>query len=263
MTISQMPDQESSKILQPQYDFLAEGFCDDIEHYARVSGRHAGREPIIEIACGTGRISVPLRERGFRVVGLEVTGNMIEEARETMVDRGWDPFLIRAEYHRLPIKGSFPLILFPFNSLSLIHDLEDIHACLDQIRSLLIPGGRFAFDLFNPRLEMLSRNPFDRVTIGRFPSSIPGADVTIRETVDYDRATQICRSVWYFSYGRKGREETIHNVNRMFFPQELRLLMAYHGFAIEQHFGDFRQSEFRGDSFRQVFVCVRRGNGDT
>lgn len=245
----------SSAAVHPQYDFLVEGFVDDIEHYARLAAEYSGGEPIVEIACGIGRISIPLRERGFTVIGLEVNREMIEEARETMAGRGWDIPLIRADYHRLPLRGRFSLVLFPFNSLSLVHDLSDIHACLDQIKALLTPGGRFAFDLFNPRLEMLARNPFDRTVIGRFPSSVSDADVTIRETVDYDRTTQICRSVWYFSYGRKGPEEVIHNVNRMFFPQELRLLMQHHGFVIEKCCGDFRRSPFSGDSFRQVFVC--------
>lgn len=128
----------SSAVLGPTVDFLA---------------ALAGDGPALELAIGTGRVAVPLRERGVEVHGIELSEPMIEQLRtkvradEVPVTIG-DMSLVRAP-------GEFTLVYLVYNTLSNLLTQEAQVDCFRNAAAHLVPGGHFVTELGVPPLRQL------------------------------------------------------------------------------------------------------------
>ncbi len=106
--------------------------------------------PVLELGCGTGRISMPLARAGVRLVGVDRSSNMLRRARHRMKrsDRVAGLLLTRADIRQLPFPAqTFPLAIAPYGILqSLVRD-SDLQAALAETARTLAPGGTFGIDL--------------------------------------------------------------------------------------------------------------------
>ncbi len=107
----------------------------DLASYAAVAARTGG--PVLELACGTGRLTAPLG-----AVGLDVDADMLAGARRRGVRR-----LVRADMRRFALAQRFALVALPYNSLQLLVDDADAVACLRCAVSHLAPGGMLALEV--------------------------------------------------------------------------------------------------------------------
>ncbi len=233
------------------YDARVE-YREDIPFWLKKAHRYGG--PILELGCGTGRVSIELARAGFEVVGLDIEESMLAQARcksrELQLDVEW----IKADCRNFELGRSFKLIIFPFNSLSHIVDQEGIESCLACVSHHLEHRGRFIFDLHNPRLDILMRNPNKRYPHSRYEDPDGHGEIVVTESNQYDRASQV-NTITLFYTMPNGREETAQILSRMFFPQELDLLLRSSGFLIEEKFGDFDETPFTSESPKQIVIC--------
>ena len=114
------------------------------------------------------------------------------------------------------------------------------------------PDTRFIVEVFNPSVELLSRNPKERFFVGEFRTD--DGWVVIHENVFYDAATQINHIRWHYKNQYDKEEKTVEFSMRQYFPQELVYLFRSNGFLIENKFGDFDESKFSRKSKRQILV---------
>ncbi len=234
------------------YDSESGGITEDLPFYLRQAKAHGG--PILELACGTGRVSIPLAQAGFEVVGLDISAPMLDQARlkakTAKVQIEW----VEADCRQFALGRKFPLILFPFNAIAHIHDRESHEALFDRVREHLTPEGRFVFSWFNPNPDFLYRDPDKRYPNMEFDDPHGRGKVVITESNVYDSATQINHIVWYYKIG--DAEEYARELNmRMLFPQELDALLHHNGFELEAKYGDFDESPFESSSRQQVCIC--------
>lgn len=238
------------------YDLQHKDFVDDIPFYVKQAEVHGGS--VLELACGTGRIAIPIAMRGFDITGLDVSEGMLKQAGTKAVTEGVDIKWVRADCRDFHLHRSFNLILLAFNSIAHLHELEDIEGCLACVKEHLEPAGRFILEIFNPRLDILIRDPSERYPAGEYPDPDGRGEVVITENNVYDRASQINMIKWYYRIDGCS-EETVADLNmRIYYPQELDALLRYNGFTIGSKFGDFDESPFESDSLRQILVC-RKG----
>jgi SAM-dependent methyltransferase len=125
----------------------------DIPFWRRLAARAEG--PVLELGCGTGRVSAPLAGAGVRLVGVDRSAPMLERAR-SRADKARRraravrrrPTFIRADIRALPFRpSSFSMVLAPYGILqSLLRD-RDLTATLAAVAGVLPPGGRFGIDL--------------------------------------------------------------------------------------------------------------------
>ena len=111
---------------------------------------------MLELACGTGRLTLPLARLGVveELVALDSSAPFLERLRSRLSD---EPItVVEGDMRAPPVDGPFDLIVVPFNSLAYLTSRESRVACLRGVRSLLAPGGRFAFDLVAPRYDFLA-----------------------------------------------------------------------------------------------------------
>jgi 2-polyprenyl-3-methyl-5-hydroxy-6-metoxy-1,4-benzoquinol methylase len=234
------------------YDLQHGGITDDIPLYVTLAHRYGG--PILELACGTGRVTIPLAREGFSMTGLDISKPMLEhavaKARGAGVTIDWQQGDCRA----FRLGRLYGLVLFPFNSIAHLHDIESIKNCLECVRNHLTPEGRFVIDIFNPRLDMLTRDPLERYPVAEYEDPDGAGTVVITENNVYDTATQVNRIKWYYKVG-KDREEMVRELNmRIFYPQELDSLLHMNGFVLEHKYGDVDLRPFVSESPRQIAV---------
>ena len=136
----------------------------DIPFWLNQARRFGG--PILELACGTGRVSLPLAKAGFAVTGTDVSDSMLAEARKKAAAASVAIEWLKADVRSFDLGRKFPLVIFPFNTIAVMHEIEDLEACLASVKRHLAPGGRFIIDVFNPSLDILRRDPGQRFPHG-------------------------------------------------------------------------------------------------
>ena len=208
---------------------------------------------VLEIACGTGRLTVPLAGRGFNVTGLDNSEAMLDAAKAKAAAQGISPALVLGDMRGLDLNARFDLIFLSNNSLGHLQTLSEIQACFASVLRHLAPMGRFAVDMFSPSLRLLLREPDTHYPVTEYMRS-DGKTVAVTETVSYDAATQVNHSLWH--YQAEGEPAEVHSLDlRIFFPQEMDALLSLSGFTVEAKYGGFDKSVFTSASRQQVVVC--------
>ena len=238
------------------YDLLNKDFVEDIPFYLSQVRKYG--EPVLELACGTGRITIPLAEQGIQIAGLDISDSMLAQAKKKTTEKGLNIEWIKSDFRDFNLDKKFNLIFLPFNTVAHLHDLKSIESCFSCVKRHLTDQGRFIIDIFNPSLDILIRDPSKRYPVSEYPDPDGKGYVVITENNVYDKATQIKRIKWYYKIGDQ-TEETIEELNmRIFFPQELDMLLYYNGFTVEAKFGNYDQTPFVSSSPKQLVVCHNR-----
>jgi SAM-dependent methyltransferase len=233
------------------YDALYNRFQDDIPFYLALADETAG--PVCELACGTGRVTVPLAQGGHEVMAIDSSSAMLaaaeQRARDAAVPAGRILFA-EGDMRSPPDDGRFGLVIIPLHSLSHLYTNEDVIECLEGVRRSLRPEGRLAFAVHNPDPAVLARDPDDVARIHR-----EQATISAYESSSYDTVTQRLDLRWFVETP-EGTERFDYAI-RLFFPQELRALLHCTGFVVENRFGWYDRSPFTGESGTQVIIARR------
>ena len=234
------------------YDLQNKGFVEDIPFYRRQIRKYG--QPVLEVACGTGRITISLAEEGICITGLDVSEFMLARARKKASEKRQDIQWILADCRDFRLDQKFHLVFMPFNSITHLHDLQSLEAFFNCVKEHLATEGRFLIDVFNPRLDILMRDPTRRYPVAQYLDPDGQGTVTVTENNVYDAAQQMNRLKWYYKIG-EGEERVVENNMRILFPQELDGLLLYCGLAIEAKFGNYDETPFESTSPKQLIVC--------
>lgn len=234
------------------YDLVAPRDPEMERFYVEAAGG-VGRT-VLELACGSGRITVPLAASGVDVTGVDISPTMLERARAALAESGVTAKLIEADMRSLDLGRRFDAVVIAANSLLHLTTRDDFARAFDAIRQHLAPGGRLVFDVFVPSARLLSLPAGERNLLGDFTHPELGT-IRIEETITYDPISQISRADWYWSTDdhRDFRHTPLEM--RQIFPQELPLLLELGGLRLEARYGGFDRSEFTGQSRRQVCIA--------
>jgi SAM-dependent methyltransferase len=221
------------------YDLWSASVTEDVEFY--VEEARAAGGTVVELACGTGRISVPIAKAGVRVIGVDGSAGMLAVDREHAEREGVDVDLRLGDLRDPPVAERVPLVLIPFRSLLHMTTEADRLAALRAARALLTPGGRLVFDVFAPSPEDVEE------THGRWLEREQG----IFERADWDEGERtLTLSV------RRGEEASTMRLAWLS-PAEWRLLLDRAGFDVEAQWGWFDRRPYAGGE-DVVFAAVRR-----
>ncbi|MDQ7772994.1 MAG: class I SAM-dependent methyltransferase [Elusimicrobiales bacterium] len=229
----------------------------DEKHYLALA--KAARGPVLELACGTGRLAIPLKKAGVDITGLDVALPMIEQARAKAKEAGLRMDFIHGDARKFRLKKKFRLIFIAYNSMQHIHSIEDLESFFASVKAHLAPGGRFAFDVFNPDPRHLSRDSEELIPIGCYEDPEGGGEILVNEQYFYDRHLQSTAVVWHYS--KKGKKIYSRRLRmRCFFPLELDALLRYNGFKVLAKYGDFKHRPFGPASPKQILVTKPAGS---
>jgi SAM-dependent methyltransferase len=105
---------------------------------------------VLELACGTGRVTLPIAREGIDVAGLDNAAAMLAVARRKAAAEDLDVTWVEADIRDFDLGRSFGLIIVPYRSFLHLLTAADQAACLAAVHRHLIPGGRFALNFFAP-----------------------------------------------------------------------------------------------------------------
>jgi ubiquinone/menaquinone biosynthesis C-methylase UbiE len=228
-------------------------FRQDIAFWIGQAKRYG--DPILELACGTGRVAIPLAKAGYRVTGLDASTSMLAQARRRSAEEGVSVEWLHGDVRDFGLGKQFPVVIFPFNAICHLRGFEDLEACLTCVKRHLRPDGRFILSEFNPRLDILLRSAEERYPHTQYVAPDDGGTIVVTENNVYDSATQI-NHVKLCHTWPGSREEVVEELNmRIYYPQELDALLKYNGLRIEAKLGDYDGAPFASASPYQVIVC--------
>ncbi len=154
-----------------------------------------GVESLLDLGCGTGSITVAMAERmapGARVVGVDLSPKMIEIARARAPEHDW----VVGDICAPPVEGRFDLVVICFHTLQALLSEVDLLRCLRAVAARLAPGGRFAFDVYQPNLDWLA-SVDDAPRIARRFRDAAGRDFEVVERDGaYDPRSRILSGSW-------------------------------------------------------------------
>lgn len=239
------------------YDALNSDLVADIPFYVEEAKRAGG--PVLELACGTGRLTIPIAQSGVEIVGLDLSASMLAHARTKANAAGVKIQFVEVDCRDFDLSRKFALIFMAFNSMQHLHDYPSQAALFANVRKHLAEGGRFIYDVFNPRMGFLTRDSEERWPEREYGDPDGNGTIMLEHTMHYDDAAQVNHIKWYFSRrGANGIEKDFRVENldmRCFFPQELDLLVRSQGFETVEKFGNFERKPFASGDPKQVVVC--------
>ena len=205
----------------------------------------AARGPVLELGCGTGRVSLPLARAGVRLVGIDRSAPMLERARQRLTrsrgpaQAGHDRrlHLVRGDIRTLPFEDeSFPMVLAPYGILQSLIRPRDLTAALASVARVLAPGGTFGVDLvpdvpkwreYKNRVQLRGRNGAARLTLVESVSQDPKRRLTTFEQTYVERR------------GEHTREHRFDLTFRTLSVPEMTRQLARAGFRVEAVLGDY------------------------
>ena len=233
------------------YDSLLPAIA-HIPYYVDLARRQAGE--VLELACGTGQLAVPIAGAGLPTVGLDLSAAMLKVATERAAAATVSVEFVQGDMRQFDLGRRFAFIFVARNSLLHLCSTEDILATFAAVRRHLAPNGIFAFDVFNPDVRILAMPTGQRFPVMNVETESFGT-LSVEGTHDYDSATQVDHGTWYVSAPGKSDAWIFPVVVRSIFPQELPLLLAAGGFHLASRFGDLSHKPFGSTSPQQVCVC--------
>jgi SAM-dependent methyltransferase len=202
----------------------------------------AGRGPALEFAIGTGRVAVPLAERGVPVTGIELSRPMIDRLR-TKADEAAIPVIV-GDMATATAPGTYPLVYLVYNTISNLLTQAEQVACFRNAARHLTPGGRFVVELGVPDLRRLP--PGQQGSVWHVEPGYIGLDT-------YDLLRQHIVS-HHFRFDETRQARLSRSPHRYIWPAELDLMAQLAGFELETRHADWTGAEFTAESRSHVSV---------
>jgi SAM-dependent methyltransferase len=227
-------------------------FLSDLQFYKKWLPKNKEAK-ILELCCGTGRLTVPIAKAGYNICGVDYTSSMLGQAKVKAFEAGLEINFIEADIRSLNLQEKFDFIFIPFNSIHHLYKNEDLFKAFNGVKNHLKEGGLFLLDCFNPNIQYIVEGEKEQRKIAEYTTE-DGRAVLIKQTMRYESATQINRIEWHYFFN--GEFHSIQNLDmRLFFPQELDSYLEGAGFEITHKFGSFEEERFENKSEKQIFVC--------
>lgn len=196
----------------------------------------------LEFAIGTGRVAVPLAQRGVPVTGIDVSQPMIDRLR-TKADEATIPVIV-GDMAITVAPGKYTLVYLVYNTISNLLTQAEQVACFRNAARHLTLGGRFVIELWAPELRKLP--PGQQAVVWSSEPGYIGLDT-------YDVLHQRVVS-HHFTFDEAGRAQLFRSPQRYIWPAELDLMAQLAGFELESRHEDWTGAEFTADSRSHVSV---------
>jgi SAM-dependent methyltransferase len=232
--------------------------------YARISG-----SPILELACGTGRVALPLAEAGFEIHGMDISENMLEVCRRKVSAQGLGERiqLIQADMAQFELpKKNFRLAFIALRSFMHLLEPREQLSCLECVHNHLRPEGTFILSVIAPAFERLSQKPGPFILQREF--DLPNGNRVLRygRLVEHDPIRQVrqfeFRFEEYDSAGMLIHGRTLPLYTRYTFRYELEYLLKRARFKVLEVFRDYDRNPYDGTG-EMIVVSHKVGSKQT
>ncbi|OBY76406.1 hypothetical protein BBG47_27305 [Paenibacillus sp. KS1] len=233
------------------YDDLYNNYKEDLDFIQECVEKTT--HPIIELACGTGRLTIPMAKRGYAMYGVDIHQGMLNLAIEKEKASNVNIHFSKQDCTQLDLPIKSPFIFMVGNSFQHFLTNESQSALLKSVKSHLMPNGEFIFDTRNPILKELA-------VIDEVENTYTNANnqlVVEKHRDVYNHQTQVmhCTTI---------QNTLINNIDtikkdsislRYTYPMEIQRLLSEHDFELISMYGSWKKDSFTKDSKSMVIHC--------
>jgi SAM-dependent methyltransferase len=205
-----------------------------------------GRGPVLELAIGTGRIALPLNERGVEVHGVDASEAMVARLRSK--PGGEAIPVTMGNFAEVPVEGRYGVVFVAFNTFFGLTTQEEQVRCFENVAGHLTDDGVFVIEVFVPDVARFDRR--QRVSA----INVELGEVQL-EATKYDPVAQ--RSSTQHVFVSPSGVELIPVVIRFAWPAELDLMARVAGLRLHERWGGWDRQPFTADSGHHVSVYGR------
>lgn len=245
------------------YDSIYAYVREDIPFYVREATRAGG--PVLELGCGTGRVTVPIARSGIDIVGLDNSEGMLERAKSKARRIGRQHGRIdihSGDMRDFSLGRTFPLVIIPFRGFLALLTIEDQIRCLTNVKSHLEPDGRLVFNIFVPDTQRLIEDEDAAFHLRDVTNPDTGRRFVLWQQTKVDTFHQVL-SVRLI-VDELEREGTVGN--RFYLDYQIRYahriemlhLLERCGYEVVDLYGDFDGSPLHEDSEEMIWVAKPR-----
>jgi SAM-dependent methyltransferase len=206
----------------------------------------AGDGRALEFAIGTGRIGLPLSERGVPVSGIELSSDMVAQLKKKPGSEAID--VTMGDMTSTRVDGTFRLVYLVFNTIGNLLSQDEQVECFCNAAAHLEPGGCFVIEVIVPPLRRLP--PGESSLVFTLTPQRVGYD-----EIDVAQQLGVSHHIWFREDGPK----KFATPWRLVWPAELDLMARIAGMRLRERWADWDRSPFTGESLKHVSVWEKTG----
>jgi ubiquinone/menaquinone biosynthesis C-methylase UbiE len=244
-------------LIAPFYDTEHAQFSEDLDMYRNFAELCGGS--VLELACGSGRVLLPLVREGYTVTGVDTSASMLELARQRLQTAGVTSrcTLVQQDICTLHLTQKFRMALIALGSFAHIVSRKDQQQALASVRAHLSRGGVFIIDISNADaryMEGLSGHVLHQGTWRRDDGTMLSHFVSPASSLD-KHLLELTH--FYDSYSQGGTvQRTVATMYLYLFERsEMELLLEQAGFVIKDIYGDYDLASYQLESPRMIFIA--------
>src|ERR1700729_695973 len=262
---------DSYRVTANYYDaaYSAKQDLVDLPFYLELAGQSPG--PILEIACGTGRVLLPLARKGIEVHGVDNSLPMLTILKANLADEPHDVrqrvTLHEGDMRDFRLGAQYPLVMIPFGPMQHMHTVQDQVSALRTAALHLTDAGVLVFDVFYPKFELIHTRIGEEVPEMEWtPNSDPDSDPaktrtkTVRRYFRKDHVDKINQTFSFtfiyrtFLEGQLILEETeVLQLSYFTYPH-LRALFMLAGLEVVAEYGSFAKAPLDNSAEQMIFM---------
>jgi ubiquinone/menaquinone biosynthesis C-methylase UbiE len=205
---------------------------------------------ILDVACGTGRHMIPLSQQGYRMVGLDISANLLKIAKQ----RSKEIQLVRGDMRFLPFKPQvFAGVISMDTSFGYLPSEVDDRVTLVEVKRVIIQRGVFVIDVFN-REELTHKYQNKNLPAKR--KEYPSFFLLQKRTLSPEG--ERLWDLWTIEDKVNRRLSIFKHDVRLFERGNLERMLEKTGFAVKQVYGGYEEENFSPESSRLIFVTFAK-----
>ena len=164
---------------------------------------------ILELCCGTGRLTIPIAKDGYNISRVDFTASMLKQAKEKASKEGVAIEFIDADIRTLDLSVKYDLIFIQFNSIHHLYKNEDLFKALKVVKNHLKEGGLFLLDCFNPNMQLIVDGEKKPKKIAAYTTK-DGREVVLKQLMRYENKKN------FYDLPASIDKETVHQLREYF-----------------------------------------------
>ena len=247
-------------LIAPFYDIEHAHFDEDLNLYTNFA--ELCGSPLLELACGSGRLLVPLAREGYELTGVDNSAGMLKLAQHALEQAkvAAQCTLVHENMSNLHLGEKFRLAFIALGSFGHVCTRKEQRQTLAAVREHLTPGGRFILDISNADVRYMEQLSGQMLHQGTWKHE-DGAQLSHFVSPASSRTKHLLELTHFYEEHLQGEavRRTVTTTHLYLFGRnEVELLLEEAGFGITDVYGDYELSPFENDSPRMIFIAQAR-----
>ena len=243
-----------------EYDLLYADLEEDIPFW--IEKAHQCNGKILEIGCGTGRITIPIAKSNVYVTGIDISSHMLKILKKKSLQNNVHIDTHLMDMRALDLKELFNLIIVPYRGFQHLLTITDQEQSLISMRKTLNANGHLIINLFPPNIEMFDQNKLISYESKTIANNHKQEKLTIRHRVQVDPETQNVSVDLFTQHQNEGiifKEQYFEYTLSYLYEKEAEYLFRNCGYQVIDLYGDYNRGPYQSGSADMIWVLEKTG----